>query len=666
MPLPSGIATVTVTGGLLNPDGATGSIDFIPAVRVHHVAEGQIVLPAKFTAWFVDGAFTIALPAADDEGGNPTGWTYHVVERVQGGSSYDISVLLANGATQDLSALAPVATSTGEPVVVGPQGPAMSDAALAAAVATGATKTELDSAYKHKPKAYGWRQLQRSSSRGALTFSPDGLRIWASDLSSARARTLSYSTDNMATWTNTVAPDPTHGPQHMLFTAAGTMLVGCAGKIYRATDGAGGTAFTMVLDLGQPNIYALPEGCTQDDAGVLYIGQYGEGNTTGGFPGEIVKVLQSVDDGLTWTTHSSFPTRGGSPADPNRIRHIHVVAALPSGLWCATGDNDVSCAIWKWVAGAWARMSPVDATAAGQRWRAVSLQERSGYLYWGKDNGAATPGEVGKAPVGDLAAYTKIADLKTGVFFGGVLPGGELIFTGAAEDGAVAGDQYCRIWVVDNTDQVWEVWRGLRNAAAIGLAGRYAKFQSGVQIAADGRILLQPTNFDWLAAPGTAYAYESILGTVDAGAGDVPTAAINPSQRLGSIRSWVSPGANDDVTTASTVSTGAAAVIPQMTATIMAARGKSYLITATCVVTHDTAGQDVTMAVILDGAAPSGNQKSVATIDVAGSKRTLTLTEVYTPAFPGARTVAIGWWVASGIATACSSNRKLTIVELAF
>src|SRR4029079_19797950 len=101
----------TVTGGLLNPDGATGSIDFIPAVRGHHVAEGQIVLPAQFTAWFVDGALTTALPAADDEGGSPTGWTYHVVERVQGGSSYDISVLLANGATQDLSALAPVAPS---------------------------------------------------------------------------------------------------------------------------------------------------------------------------------------------------------------------------------------------------------------------------------------------------------------------------------------------------------------------------------------------------------------------------------------------------------------------------------------------------------------------------------------------------------------------------
>jgi len=124
VPLPLGLSTVVLTGKLLNPDGsgASGAIDFIPSVRVLHVAESTIVLPARYSAPLVLGAFSIVLPAGDD--GNPSGWTYLVKERVRSGATpYSISVLLANGATQDLSVLAPVASDTGTPVVVGPRGP---------------------------------------------------------------------------------------------------------------------------------------------------------------------------------------------------------------------------------------------------------------------------------------------------------------------------------------------------------------------------------------------------------------------------------------------------------------------------------------------------------------------------------------------------------------
>jgi len=152
MVLPAGIETVEIRGDLYNPDGtpATGSVDFTPSVRTLHVGEKVIILPARITVPVVAGVFPegFALPANDDPGGNPpAGSTYRVVERITGGSSYDVEVLAANGAVQDLSALAPVASSTGTPVVVGPAGPAMTDAALAVAVATGATKTALGATY---------------------------------------------------------------------------------------------------------------------------------------------------------------------------------------------------------------------------------------------------------------------------------------------------------------------------------------------------------------------------------------------------------------------------------------------------------------------------------------------------------------------------------------
>lgn len=136
--LPAGIATVQITGELRNPDGspASGSIDFIPSVRVVHVGEDVIVLPAKVTARLVDGAIPdgFLVPAGDD--GNPSGWTLRVVERIGSGSgsgsSYNISLLSANGPTQDLSSLAPVTSDTGLPVVVGPAGPSAYDVAVAA------------------------------------------------------------------------------------------------------------------------------------------------------------------------------------------------------------------------------------------------------------------------------------------------------------------------------------------------------------------------------------------------------------------------------------------------------------------------------------------------------------------------------------------------------
>jgi hypothetical protein len=125
MSIPEGIQTVTVTGSeSAGGVRSTGHVDFIRSSRTLFVGEKEILLPAKYTAPYVNGAFSIELPPNDDPLGNPIGSTYRVEERTKGGAEpYNIAVLLSNGSVQDLSALAPVDTSPGTPVVVGPRGP---------------------------------------------------------------------------------------------------------------------------------------------------------------------------------------------------------------------------------------------------------------------------------------------------------------------------------------------------------------------------------------------------------------------------------------------------------------------------------------------------------------------------------------------------------------
>src|SRR5450756_2177702 len=127
MPMPTGVATVTVTGTLLDPDGtpATGAITFTPSVPVLYVGAAIVVLPGIVNVPIMaGGVFTAVLPATDDTAGNPAGWTYAVVERVNAGRAFSMQLLAANGSTQRYEALAPVVSDTGVAVVVGPQGPA--------------------------------------------------------------------------------------------------------------------------------------------------------------------------------------------------------------------------------------------------------------------------------------------------------------------------------------------------------------------------------------------------------------------------------------------------------------------------------------------------------------------------------------------------------------
>jgi len=125
MPMPIGVATVTVTGTLLDPDGtpAQGAVTFTPSVPVLHVGAAVVTLPGIVNVPITSGGvFTVVLPATDDSGGNPSGWTYAVVERINAGRAFSMQLLAANGPTQRYEALAPVASDTGTAVIVGPPG----------------------------------------------------------------------------------------------------------------------------------------------------------------------------------------------------------------------------------------------------------------------------------------------------------------------------------------------------------------------------------------------------------------------------------------------------------------------------------------------------------------------------------------------------------------
>lgn len=124
MPLPAGIATVTVIAyGLLDSQGAParGTVRFTPSVATLHVGVNVEKLPSRFDIPLVAGGFTAVLPATDDPGSNPVGWTYRVEERVSGGRTFSMA-LPSTPATQNYTNLVPVPSNTGTPVVVGPQG----------------------------------------------------------------------------------------------------------------------------------------------------------------------------------------------------------------------------------------------------------------------------------------------------------------------------------------------------------------------------------------------------------------------------------------------------------------------------------------------------------------------------------------------------------------
>ena len=113
MPLTPNLSTVTLGGQYVDVSGAAiaGQVKFTPRTIITDAAANQIVIPKTITVDLdANGAFTVVLPATNDNDVSPTNFTYRVEEAFSGGRVYDIA-LPASPATQNLADVAPAVPS---------------------------------------------------------------------------------------------------------------------------------------------------------------------------------------------------------------------------------------------------------------------------------------------------------------------------------------------------------------------------------------------------------------------------------------------------------------------------------------------------------------------------------------------------------------------------
>jgi hypothetical protein len=124
--IPIGVAAVVLTGRYIRPDGTplTGSVLFEPPGYLTIPGVDVISTGASVAELDETGAFSITLIATDDPGTDPTGWTYKVVERLQGveGRTFHLQLPAASSPV-NLADIAPTDPSLGDYIVVeGPPG----------------------------------------------------------------------------------------------------------------------------------------------------------------------------------------------------------------------------------------------------------------------------------------------------------------------------------------------------------------------------------------------------------------------------------------------------------------------------------------------------------------------------------------------------------------
>jgi hypothetical protein len=127
MPLPTNVATCTVTGAFVKANGQTptGTVEFVPTplyVADVGAAPPTVIMQASVTVTLVGGAFTAVLAATDDDDLNPVDWTYTCRVRIDDLPSYSFPMAAPAG-TVDLATVTPVAETPGTVIVVGPPGP---------------------------------------------------------------------------------------------------------------------------------------------------------------------------------------------------------------------------------------------------------------------------------------------------------------------------------------------------------------------------------------------------------------------------------------------------------------------------------------------------------------------------------------------------------------
>lgn len=146
--LPVGIASVVLTGRYIRPDGTplTGTLVFEPPTQLVVPAADFMSAGSATATLDSNGAFTITLIATDQDGMQPSDWTYQVVERLHHATGRTFAIKLpADTPAVDLADIAPTDPAQGDYVIVtGPAGDAGSQIYSGTGVPSGAAGADGD------------------------------------------------------------------------------------------------------------------------------------------------------------------------------------------------------------------------------------------------------------------------------------------------------------------------------------------------------------------------------------------------------------------------------------------------------------------------------------------------------------------------------------------
>ncbi len=113
----------TLTGTYLKPDGSPerGKVLLAPAVAIS--SSSSTVLPTPSSVRLdSSGSFSIALEATDDASWAPDGWTWKIVEKIEGGRTFYFELPEDDGGDIDLADVTPLYTPPAVVSFAGPRG----------------------------------------------------------------------------------------------------------------------------------------------------------------------------------------------------------------------------------------------------------------------------------------------------------------------------------------------------------------------------------------------------------------------------------------------------------------------------------------------------------------------------------------------------------------
>ncbi|MEV6055009.1 hypothetical protein [Streptomyces sp. NPDC052107] len=204
--MPSGVATVNVTGRYIKPDGTpyAGTVSFSAPDYLRLPGSDTTAVGSVTATLDATGAFSVVLIATDNAGARPINFTYTVTETLTGATSRTYYIALPQAtATIDLADIAPATQSGGEYLLVA--GPAGKTILSGAAAPTSADGTNGDYFLDYVawtiygPKASGAWPAGHALGSGGAVASVNGhtgaVNLTAADVGATTASAASAYTD---------------------------------------------------------------------------------------------------------------------------------------------------------------------------------------------------------------------------------------------------------------------------------------------------------------------------------------------------------------------------------------------------------------------------------------------------------------------------------------